>query len=138
MSAAHVMVILTLLGNGQLSAAFVSTESKDNCEQRAKTVEAILRSGGSDIRLLRCLPSELRFARFTHESSSAAPRYAYLLSVGENSLDVEPVSDLRRCDSLRSDRLAKPGITRYCVSSTQALENAEGLIRMKPGANTWD
>ena len=122
MSAAHVMLILTLMSDGQLSAAFVSTESKINCEQRAKAVEAILSSGNTDIRLLRCLPSELQFARFTHESSSTAPRYAYLLSVGESSLDIEPVSDLRRCASLRSVAPEKPDTARYCVTSTQSIE----------------
>ena len=123
MDAAHVMLILTLLSDGQLSAAFVSTESKSNCEQRARAVGAILSSGNTDIRLLRCLPSELKFARFAHQTSSTAPRYAYLLSVGEHSLDVEPVSDLRRCAALRSDTSNKPGVTQHCVTSTQALED---------------
>ena len=125
MGAAHVMLILTLLSDGQLSAAFVSTESKGNCEQRAKAVEAILGSINADIRLLRCLPSELKFARFTHESSSSAYRHVYLLSVGEQSLDIQSVSDLRHCESLRSDKSEKPGITQHCVTSTQALEGGD-------------
>ncbi len=123
MSAAHVMLILMLLSDGQLSAAFVSTESKSNCEQRAKAVDAILSSGNADIKLLRCLPSEHKFARFAHRTSSSAPRYAYLLSVGENSLGVKPVSDLRHCASLRSDMSENSRVTQYCVTSTQALED---------------
>lgn len=125
MSAAHVMLILTLLSDGQLSAAFVSTESKHNCEQRAKAVGAIIGANNTEIKLLRCLPSELEFTRFVHTSSSATPRYAYLLSVGENSLDVKPVSDLRRCAALLSNTASNSGMTQYCVVSTQMLEGVK-------------
>lgn len=121
MTAAHVMVILTLLGDGQLSAAFVSTESRQNCEMRAKPVEAILKASKTEIRYLQCLPSDFKFDRFTHGPSSSGTHYTYLLSVGDRYLDVARVEDLQACVSLRADAPVRQGVDHYCATSTQRL-----------------
>ena len=125
MTTAHVMVILTLLGDGRLSAAFVNTESKQNCERRAVVVSTILAANNADIQLIRCIPSDLRFDRYSHESAAAAPSHAYLLTLGNASLEVVPMSDLQVCAKLHDDRRSRPGLVRHCVSSSQRLEKPD-------------
>ena len=126
MTTAHIMVILTLLGDGQLSAAFVSTGSKQNCEQRALAVRAILTANNTVLERIRCIPSDLKFDRYSHARAAAAPRHAYLLSLGDASLEVVPMSDVQACTRLDHDGRSRPDLVRICVSSTQSLK--------KPGA----
>ena len=121
MNAAYVMVILTLLADGQLSAAFVNTESQARCETRATAVEAILKKGGADVQQIRCVPSALQFTRFSHDNAGTAPRHAYLLSLGEASLALAPVKNAKACRRQRERSAPASGVERHCVTSTQSL-----------------
>ena len=49
MSAAHVLLILTLLADGQMSAAFVNTPSAEQCAARGEAIGAVLCKGGADV-----------------------------------------------------------------------------------------
>ena len=55
MALGHIMLILTLLADGQLSAAFVSTTDEAACETRATAIGAILKSGGANVQQIQCL-----------------------------------------------------------------------------------
>jgi len=120
MNTATVLVILTLLADGQLSAAFVNTDDPATCAERAAAIGAVLRQGGADVQTLRCVPSDLRFTRFSHRDAATAPRHAYRLRLDASRLEVTPVADLARC---RADAAGDDG--RVCVTSTQSLQGAD-------------
>jgi len=122
MSVAHVLVILTLLADGQMSAAFVNTESAAACEARAGSVGAVLRQGGADVKQLRCIPSELRFVRFSHAKAQSAPRHAYELVLGEASLALNPQTSVAECEAFLRRADAPSEVERVCVPATQSLE----------------
>ncbi|QID19176.1 hypothetical protein G3580_17065 [Nitrogeniibacter mangrovi] len=119
MNTAFVMVILTLLADGQLSAAFVNTPTQAQCEQRAVAVGAILKKGGANVQQIRCIPSELQFTRFSHANAGTAPRHAYVLALGAHALGLTPVDDVAACRAGSAQRPVPEGATRYCVTSTQ-------------------
>jgi len=122
MSIGHVLVILTLLADGQMSAAFVNTPSAAACEARAEAVGAILKKGGADVKTMRCVPSDLRFIRFSHADAQSAPRHAYDLVLGASTLVLTPFESVAACDdNLKRAKVASPQ-QRFCVTSTQSLE----------------
>lgn len=122
MSAAHVLVILTLLADGQMSAAFVNTDSPSACEARAASVGAVLKAGGADVKQLRCIPSNLKFVRFSHAKAQSAPRYAYALTLGAGSLALVPQPSVAACDDFLRRSDAPSVLERLCVTSTQSLQ----------------
>ena len=114
MSAAHVLLILTLLADGQMSAAFVNTPSAEQCAARGEAIGAVLRKGGANVQQMRCIPSALRFVRFSHADAQSAPRHAFALNYSDTTLDLNPQPDLATCQAslkLTADTL--------CVTSTQ-------------------
>lgn len=122
MSVAHVLVILTLLADGQMSAAFVNTDSASACAARAEAVGAVLRKGGADVQQLRCIPSALRFVRFSHAKAQSAPRHAYALTLGDDTLAITPQPSVAACEARLRGVDAPAHLERLCVSSTQSLD----------------
>ncbi|MCB1957993.1 MAG: hypothetical protein KDG55_20100 [Rhodocyclaceae bacterium] len=121
MAVAHVLVILTLLGDGQLSAAFVNTDSQAACEQRSAAIAAVLERGGAEVQQMRCVPSELRFTRFSHADAATAPRNAYRVTLGETVLALEPMPDVAQCEAAARSAQTPAGSSGFCVTSTQQL-----------------
>ena len=118
MALGHIMLILTLLADGQLSAAFVSTADRAECEARATGVGAILKSGGANVQKIQCLRGSQKFARFSHASASTAPRHTYSLTVQDGVLTAQPIAKRKACQPPQG------ADQHYCVSSTQALLEA--------------
>ncbi|MCZ4303691.1 hypothetical protein O4G98_02995 [Zoogloeaceae bacterium G21618-S1] len=118
MALGHIMLILTLLADGQLSAAFVSTANQAECETRATAIGAILKSGGANVQQIQCLQGSQQFARFSHAAASTAPRHAYELTVIDGILTATPITALADCTAVKTESAANQ---HYCVSSTQTL-----------------
>ena len=66
MKLSFLMIILTMLESGDMSAAFVNTDSLDECERRAKAVSTILAGQNLPIKDLVCLRSEATFVPLSH------------------------------------------------------------------------
>lgn len=113
MTLGFLMIILTTLESGQLSAAFVNTQTLRECEERAATVRSILDSGGIAVERLVCRASRAQFEPFVHGMDDDAERLAYLISFDDEAAAVEPVAS---CDAV-----TERGEGAYCATSTQAL-----------------
>lgn len=105
------MIILTLVDNGQLSAAFVNTATLAECEQRAAVVRGILETGDTPIEQMVCRASDAEFEPFVHGMEEFAERQAYLVSFDDTTATVEKVAS---CDGAAQSR---PGT--YCAVSMQ-------------------
>ncbi|MCB1887787.1 MAG: hypothetical protein KDH20_09290 [Rhodocyclaceae bacterium] len=117
--AAHVLVILTLLGDGQLSAAFVNTDDRAACEQRSAAIGAVLKRGAAEVQQMRCVASPLRFTRFSHADAATAPRHAYRMLLGDAALALSPVEDVDQCRRRSGDADRPDGVEIHCVTATQ-------------------
>lgn len=112
MKLGFLMIILTLMENGQLSAAFVNTETLEECEQRAAVVRNILQQGEAPIEHLVCRAATVGFEPFVHGMEEFAGRQAYLVSFDDEKATVEAVES---CET------AQAAVGQYCVTSTQKI-----------------
>lgn len=112
MKLGFLLIILTLLENGQMSAAFVNTSALAECEQRAAVVRGILEKGDVDIKEMICRSSEAEFEPFVHGDEDAES-YTYSISIDDDGVRVEPVAS---CDPAGAGQEGQ-----YCATSTQKL-----------------
>lgn len=124
MEMAHLMIILSMLADGGMSAAFVSTDNLAACEQRAKTIKTILTTSGIDVREAVCVPSELEFEPYSHGVPEDAPRHAYLVEFEHDTVQVAPIMDMIECESVVAHTAAPPSMRRLCVTSMQAMKGS--------------
>lgn len=110
MKLGFLMIILTLVENGQLSAAFVNTATLEECEQRAAVVRGILEKGEYPIEQMVCRAAEVEFEPFAHGMEQFAEKQTYLVSFDDRTATVEAVES---CEA------AKAG--RFCATSTQKI-----------------
>lgn len=113
MKLGFLMIVLTVLENGQLSAAFVNTQTLEECHGRAAAVRTILEEGDYPIEHLVCRASRAEFEPFVHGMDQLAERRAYLVSFDDETATVEPVAS---CGEAGVQEGA-----RYCATSTQKL-----------------
>jgi len=112
MKLGFLMIILTLVENGQLSAAFVNTATLEECEQRAAVVRGILEKGEYPIEQMVCRAAEVEFEPFAHGMEQFAEKQTYLVSFDDRTATVEAVAS---CEAAK----AKAG--RFCATSTQKI-----------------
>lgn len=113
MASAFLMIILTLTSGTQLSAAFVNTPTREDCEKRAAVVRGILEKGDIEIKQMICRSSDVQFESFVHGSGDDAERYSYVISFDDKKATVAPVAS---CEVA-----GVTGEGRYCATSTQKL-----------------
>ena len=113
MIAGFLMIVLTALESGQMSAAFVNTGTMEECEQRAATVRTILEQGNIGIVDMVCRSSDAAFEPFTHGAEADAERFAYLIAFNGETATVSAVDT---CETS-----APAGEGRYCATSTQKM-----------------
>lgn len=121
MSAAFILIVMTVLEGGALSAAFVNVPNAERCAQRAKIVRAILTSQNVKLRELDCFKNSQKFEKFSHNTNADAPRYPYLIELGRNGALVSRQPDVSTCENILQSEKENEGARRYCVTSTQAL-----------------
>lgn len=110
------LIILTMMDSGSLSAAFVNTDTLDTCEQRGKVIKSILSQGKIDIRTLKCFKSDLKFKKFSHNTPAKAPRYRYLVTLNADTVTITTMKDMQTCNAAASNNK-----TIFCTTSTQMV-----------------
>ncbi len=120
MKLSFLMIILTMLESGDMSAAFVNTDSLDECERRAKAVSTILAGQKLPIKDLVCRRSEATFEPFSHSGENAGA-YRYIVTFDEREAWVTPRGADAACDGEGASARAPPEPVRFCVSSAQKL-----------------
>jgi hypothetical protein len=114
------LIVLTQNGAGDINASFVSTETLEECRQKAFMVEAVFKGSNIPVIESHCIRSELRFSEFSHAASSNMIRYFYLVHVDGESIDITQVSDWLSCKQQEMQGAEQGSL--YCSSSVQALE----------------
>lgn len=111
MKLGFLMIILTLVDNGQLSGAFVNTATLEECEDRAAVVRGILEKGEYPIEQMVCRASEAEFEPFAHGMEDTAEKQSYLVSFDDARATVEKVES---CDGQET-----AAAQTWCVTSMQ-------------------
>lgn len=113
------MIVMTLLDGGGLSAAFVNTASLDECERRAEGIRAILSGQNVVIKELVCRGSEARFEPFSH-GAAGGEAHRYVVTFDTQRAWVAPQAEDAPCDGAAAATIQPPTV-RYCATSTQTL-----------------
>lgn len=111
------MIVLTFLDDGSLSAAFVNTPTLEECKARAEIVRTILEDQKLAIEALACRPSDLTFEPFQH-GPSGGTRHRYAIALGDDAAEVAPLAEDQAC---APSAAGEAGIARFCVTSAQKL-----------------
>ncbi len=99
MNTAFLLILLTTNANAMPSVSFVNTESEAQCKARQTMITAIFRNGNITIDQSRCIASDLRFTKYSHNPSSNASRYFWLVDMTENAEQLTSMPDMSSCRS---------------------------------------
>ena len=97
MNTAFLLILLTTNGNGIPSVSFVNTESEAQCKGKQQMITAIFKAGNIIIDQSRCIPSNIRFSKYSHNPSSASSRYFWIVDLSANSSQLTAMPDLTSC-----------------------------------------
>lgn len=115
------MIVLTVMSGGQLSAAFTSAPSEAGCKKSSRAVGKILRDSGYEIKTIGCYRSSQSFSRYKPGTTDETPRQAFLLSTKDGKATVTRKDTMAACDADLATLGRTSGATTYCVTSTQTL-----------------
>ncbi|AHB49861.1 hypothetical protein W911_02625 [Hyphomicrobium nitrativorans NL23] len=120
MTFGFLMIVMTLLESGQMSAAFVNTASLEECERRAAAVRTILSNGPQPLKDIICRRSDATFEPFSHDTQGAHT-HRYLVSYDDTDARITQLSgnDAPCAADPAGQDPAKP--TQYCAVSAQKL-----------------
>lgn len=114
------MIVLTLMSNGDLSAAFSSAPNETACGASQRIVGKILTKAGYKIVRIGCFRSSQTFSPYEHGVPDSAPRQTYFITVSGETATVMQKANLAACkDALDSG--PKQTEASYCATATQTL-----------------
>lgn len=119
MSINILMIILTMLDGGQMSAAFVNTASEEECGRRAAMVRTVLEAADTPIKQIVCRESTAMLSRYTHNIPADASRQQYLIRFDQRQASVTALPASQACDPAPTK--GAEGMSSYCATSTQSL-----------------
>jgi hypothetical protein len=122
MKTLFLLIMLTQNGAGDINAAFVNTETLEQCQQKAMMVEGVFQASAIPVIESRCIKSELKFSKFGHASTSSKIKSFYLIHFDRSSVQISPVSDWRACMDRQKDDVKQGRL--YCSSSVQSLDES--------------
>ncbi|MCP4992475.1 MAG: hypothetical protein GY934_01620 [Gammaproteobacteria bacterium] len=122
MKTLFLLVLLSQNGAGDINASFVSTETLDQCQQKALMVEGIFMSARLPVLEKRCITSKLEFSPFDHSRSTRQTRHFYLIHFDANAVNIELMEGWKAC-MLKAEEGVEQGKV-YCSSSIQKLDQS--------------
>jgi len=120
MKTIFLLIVLTQNGAGDINAAFVNTETRYQCQQKALMVEDVFKASSIPVIESRCTNSSLRFSEFGHASSSAGIKNFYLVKFDESSVQITAMPDWSSC--MQQQKAAAEQGRVYCSSSVQSIQ----------------
>lgn len=112
--------MLTQNGAGDISAAFVNTETLEQCQHKAQMLEGVFTASKIPILERQCVENELQFSAFQHVATTGMSRHFYLLEFNREGVTVNAMVDWHTCKRyLKSGIEGSGGSRSYCASSVQ-------------------
>jgi hypothetical protein len=124
MKTLFLLITLTQNGAGDINASFVNTQTLEQCQQKALTVEGVFQASTIPVIESRCIKSDLQFSEFGHASTASKIRNFYLIKLDEKSLQISTMPDWRTCMNQQRSGELLSGMQQgrvYCSSSVQSL-----------------
>ncbi len=119
MKTLYLLITLSQNAAGDINAAFVNTETLEQCQQKAVLVENIFKSSSIPILESRCTKTNLKFSEFGHAANSRNIRYFYLISFNDNSTNIITMTDWKSCMLQKKNNVKHKKV--YCSSSVQSV-----------------
>ena len=114
------LIILTQNGAGDINASFVSTQTREQCQQKALTVEGVFQGSTIPVIESRCIKSDLQFSEFGHAATASKIRNFYLIKFDEKTVNISTVDDWYTCMHQQKNSVAQSRF--YCTSSVQSMQ----------------
>ena len=121
MAETFLMIVLTVMSGGQLSAAFSNAPTEAACMKSSKAVGKILSGAGYEIRTIGCYRSAQSFSRYEHGATDDTPRQTYLVKLGDGKATVTQKDTMAACDAELPSTPRASGTSAYCATSIQTL-----------------
>ncbi len=124
MKTLFLLITLTQNGAGDINASFVNTQTWEQCQQKALTVEGVFKGSTIPVIESRCIKNDLQFSEFGHASTASKIRNFYLIKLDEKSLQISTMPDWRTCMNQQRSGELLSGMQQgrvYCSSSVQSL-----------------
>ena len=96
MNTAFLLVLLTLGDGGEVSTAFVTTDSLLACQTKSKMLGAVISGVGTKVLENSCFSSDLVFSKFDHHEKDPTD-YHYVISLVDNTVKVIPMKSKMAC-----------------------------------------
>lgn len=119
METAFLLILLTLNSAGQTVASFVNTDTLEACQGKIRVLSKILTGGGVNIIETRCVPSTLKFTKFSHGGRADTKRQTYHVMLGKTKARVTTTSGMETCKNLKIVWKGAEVVKTYCATSTQ-------------------
>ena len=114
----YLLIILTQNAAGNINAAFVNTETLDQCQQKIMMVEGLFRAWDIPVIESSCIRSDMHFSEFGHISDSNSIRHFYMAYFNDEDTRVVSMPDWRTC-MLKKKNIPDKNV--YCSSSVQSV-----------------
>ena len=119
MKTLYLLITLTQNSAGDINAAFVNTETLDQCQQKTIMVESVFKGSNIPILESHCIKSNMRFSKFGHAANSIDIRNFYLTSFNDGIVSIISMPDWTTCIKQKDKTIQKRV---YCSSSIQSIQ----------------
>jgi len=120
MKTLYLLITLTQNAAGDVNAAFVNTETLQQCQQKALMVESVFKNSDIPVLESRCIESNMQFSEFGHAENSRNIRYFYLTYFNAATTRIVAMPDWRTCMSQKKNNTEQSRV--YCSSSVQSVQ----------------
>ncbi len=120
MKTLYLLITLTQNAAGDVNAAFVNTETFQQCQQKSIMVESVFKNSNIPILENRCIKSDMQFSVFGHAENSRNTRHFYLAYFDAATTRIVAMPDWRTCMSQKKNNAEKSRV--YCSSSVQSVQ----------------
>lgn len=120
MKTLYLLITLTQNSAGDINAAFVNTETLEQCQQKTLMVEGIFKGAKIPVLESRCIKSDMQFSEFGHAANSKNIRHFYLANFNDDGVRIVAMSDWRTCMQQEKNLVEKGRV--YCTSSVQSVQ----------------
>ena len=120
MKTLYLLITLTQNAAGDVNAAFVNTETLQQCQQKLIMVESVFKNSNIPILESRCIKSDMQFSKFGHAANSRDIRHFYLTYFDAVTTRIVTMPDWRACMSQKKNNTEQSRV--YCSSSVQSVQ----------------
>ena len=121
MSAAYLLILLTMTEAGGINSSFVSTDNLLMCESKSTMLKTIISASGTKVIKSSCFKSDLKFSKFGHKKEGVQATFGYRIALTDEAFDIASLDEGVDCLLDNEKELKESKANTYCTISTQQI-----------------